>query len=134
MKWFKSAVIGALGSLVMFLLMVFGIHGAGVAPFNLPPSAAFLEILGLNIGPLPLLVHFCYGATWSLLLVALYGAETNVRRGIYLATGLWLSMMLVYSSIIGWGVFGLERARRALDGSELHGGRRSQKSPVLVES
>jgi hypothetical protein len=106
MKWFKSAVVGALGSLVMFLLMMFGIHGAGVAPFNIPPSAAFLEMLGLNTGPLPLLVHFGYGATWSLLLVALSGAETNVRHGIYLATGLWLFMMLVYSPIIGWGVFG----------------------------
>ena len=106
MKWIKSAVIGALGSLVMFLLMMFAIHGAGIAPFNLPPSAAFLEKLGLNVGPLPLLVHFGYGATWSVLLVALYGADTNVRRGAYLATALWLFMMIVYSPIIGWGVFG----------------------------
>ena len=107
MKWIKSAVIGALGSLVMFLLMMFGIHGAGIAPFNLPPSAVFLQTIGLNAGPLPLLVHFGYGATWSVLLVALYGAETSVRRGVYLAAGLWLFMMLVYSPIIGWGVFGV---------------------------
>lgn len=106
MKWIKSAAIGALGSLVMFLLMMFAIHGAGIAPFNLPPSAAFLEQLGLNVGPLPLLVHFGYGATWSMLLVALYGTDTNVRRGVYLAVALWLFMMVVYSPIIGWGVFG----------------------------
>ena len=106
MKWIKSAVVGALGSLVMFLLMMFGIHGADIAPFNLPPSAAFLETLGLNVGPLPLLVHFGYGATWSLLLVGLFGADTNVRRGLSLAIGLWLFMMLVYSPIIGWVVFG----------------------------
>jgi hypothetical protein len=118
MKWIKSAAVGALGSLVMFLLMMFGIHGAGIAPFNLPPSAAFLEKLGLNVGPLPLLVHFGYGATWSLLLVGLYGADTNVRRGIYLATGLWLFMMLVYSPIIGWGVFGVGAGYEA--GTMLH--------------
>lgn len=106
MKWIKSAVIGALGSLVMFLLMMVGIHGTGLAPFNLPPSAAFLEQLGLNTGPLPLLVHFGYGTIWSMLLVGLYGADTDVRRGVYLATALWLFMMLVYSPIIGWGVFG----------------------------
>ena len=106
MKWIKSAVIGVLGSLVMFLLMMYVIHGAGIAPFNLPPSAAFLEQLGLNVGPLPLLVHFGYGATWSVLLVWLYGADTSVRRGVYLATALWLFMMIVYSPIIGWGVFG----------------------------
>ena len=83
MKWIKSAVIGVLGSLVMFLLMMYAIHGAGIAPFNLPPSAAFLEQLGLNVGPLLLLVHFGYGATWSVLLVWLYGADTSVRRGVF---------------------------------------------------
>ncbi len=106
MKWFKSAVVGALGSLVMFSLMAVGIHGTGIAPFNIPPSAALLQQLGLNVGPLPLIVHFGYGATWSLVLVAWFGADTNVRRGLLLATGLWLFMMLVYSPIIGWGVFG----------------------------
>lgn len=51
MKWIKAGTIGALGSLVMFALIMFGIHGAGIAPFNLPPSAAFLEKLGINVGP-----------------------------------------------------------------------------------
>jgi hypothetical protein len=114
MKWLKSAVVGALGSLIMFLLMMFGIHGAGIAPFNIPPSAAFLEQLGLNAGPLPLLVHFGYGATWSILLVALYGADANIRRGVYLATALWLFMMIAYSPIIGWGVFGFGGAGHEL--------------------
>jgi len=118
MKWIKAAAVGALGSLVMFLLMMFGIHGAGIAPFNLPPSAAFLEKLGLNVGPLPLLVHFGYGATWSLVLVGLYGASTNVKRGMSLAVGLWLFMMLVYSPIIGWGVFGFGSGYEA--GTTLH--------------
>lgn len=107
MKWLKSALVGALGSLVMFVLLMAGIHGAGVAPFNIPPSAAFLEQVGLNTGVLPLLVHFGYGATWSLLLVALYEAETTLRHGLQLAAGLWLFMMLVYSPLIGWGVFGI---------------------------
>ncbi|WP_103028873.1 hypothetical protein [Salinibacter altiplanensis] len=107
MKWLKSILIGVLGSLVMFLLMMLGIHGTGVAPFNLPPSAAFLEQLGLNVGPLPLLTHFGYGATWSFVLVGLYGSATNVRRGLSLAAGLWLFMMLVYSPLIGWGIFGV---------------------------
>lgn len=107
MKWVKATLVGVLGSLVMFLLLMLGIHGTGIAPFNLPPSAAFLEQMGLNVGPLPLLVHFGYGATWSVVLVALYGANTSVRRGLALATGLWLFMMLVYSPLIGWGVFGV---------------------------
>ncbi len=106
MKWLKAAVIGALGSLVMFLIMMMGIHVTGIAPFNIPPSAAFLETLGLNVGPLPLLAHFGYGATWSLVLVALYGADTDLKAGLTVAGALWLFMMLVYSPVIGWGVFG----------------------------
>lgn len=106
MKWIKSALIGVLGSLVMFLIMVLGIHVSGFAPFNLPPSAAFLEQLGLNVGPVPLLVHFGYGATWSMVLVVLFGADTDVRRGVYLAMGLWVFMMIVYSPITGRGLLG----------------------------
>lgn len=117
MKWLKAAVVGALGSLVMFALIMFGIHGAGIAPFNLPPSAAFLEMLGINVGPLPLLVHFGYGATWSLALVALYGRETTVGTGVGLAVGLWLLMMAVYSPLIGWGLFGFGGAGHQLDPS-----------------
>lgn len=118
MKWLKSAVIGALGSLVMFLLIMVGIHGTGIAPFNLPPSAAFLEQLGLNTGPLPLVVHFGYGATWSVVLVALYGAGTSVKRGVFLAVGLWLFMMLAYSPLIGWGVFGIGGSGHTLPASD----------------
>lgn len=114
MKWLKAAAVGALGSLVMFALIMFGIHGAGIAPFNLPPSAAFLEKIGLNVGPLPLLVHFGYGATWSLVLVGLYGRETSVGKGLGLAVGLWLIMMVAYSPMIGWGVFGVGGAGHEL--------------------
>lgn len=118
MKWIKAAVVGALGSLVMFLLIMFGIHGAGVAPFNLPPSAAFLEKIGLNVGPLPALVHFGYGATWSLVLVALYDHEVTVGKGLGFATGLWLLMMVAYSPIIGWGFFGVGGASHELAASD----------------
>jgi hypothetical protein len=121
MKWLKAAVVGAVGSLVMFLIMMVGIHGTGgtgIAPFNLPPSAAFLETLGLNVGPMPLLVHFGYGATWSMVLIALYGADTDLRAGLTLSVGLWLFMMLVYSPVIGWGVFGFGGAGHGLSPSD----------------
>lgn len=114
MKWIKAAVVGALGSLIMFLLIMFGIHGAGVAPFNLPPSAAFLEMLGINVGPLAPLTHFGYGAFWSIVLVALYDRDVSVGKGLGLATGLWLLMMIAYSPLIGWGFFGFGGAGHGL--------------------
>lgn len=106
MRWIKSATVGALGSLIMFLIMIWAIQVSGIAPFNMPPSAAFLEVLGLNVGPLALLTHFGYGAFWSMVLVYLFGTDTSTGKGIGLALGLWLFMMVVYSPIIGWGLFG----------------------------
>lgn len=114
MKWLKAAAVGALGSLLMFIVMAVGIHGTGIAPFNVPPSAAFLTKLGLNAGPLPLVAHFGYGATWAVALAALYGSDASWKEGLTLAGGLWLFMMLVYSPFIGWGVFGFGGAGHSL--------------------
>mgnify|MGYP006295375231 CR=1 FL=1 len=43
MKWVHAAVAGLIGSLVLFVVMIPGVHVTGMAPFNMPPSAAFLE-------------------------------------------------------------------------------------------
>lgn len=106
MSYAKSVLVGFVGSLLMFGVMVVGIHVTGVAPFNMPPSAAFLEAFGLNVGPLALVVHFGYGGFWSAVLFAAFGRQTTVWHGLGLAGVLWLVMMLVLSPIIGWGVFG----------------------------
>jgi hypothetical protein len=105
MKWIKSAVVGAVGSLVMFAIMK-PLIGAGVAPFQVPPSAAALKTFGLPMKPLALVAHFGYGIFWSVVLVALFKESTNVLKGLGLAGVLWLGMMLVHSPMIGWGVFG----------------------------
>jgi hypothetical protein len=115
MQWIKAGAVGALGSLLMFILMMLAIHGAGIAPFNMPPSAAFLETLGMNVGPLPLLAHFGYGIFWSIVFVAAFKSKMNIGRGLALAGVLWLGMMLIHSPMIGWGVFGFGAVERAAD-------------------
>lgn len=106
MMWLKSAAVGLLGSLAMFLV-IFAVVQTGVAPFNTPPSGAFLASLGLPAQPLGLIGHFLYGALWSVVLVAVFRERTNIPKGLGLAGVLWLVMMLVYSPIIGWGFFGV---------------------------
>jgi hypothetical protein len=112
MNWLKTAIVGAIASLVMFLLIQVGLSSelAVVAalhePFNVPPSAAFLISLGFDPQPLAAFLHFGYGIFWSLVLVAIYRSKTNAVRGIALSILLWLVMMAVYSPIIGWGFFG----------------------------
>ncbi|MDE2291602.1 MAG: hypothetical protein KGL53_05920 [Elusimicrobia bacterium] len=121
MRMFKAALAGAAGSLLMFLLMMVGIKGLHVAPFNVPPSAAFLIKLGITAKPLALLVHFGYGMFWSAVLVAIFGERTDIPKALGLAGSLWLFMMIVYSPLIGWGVFGVGGAGHLLPpGSPLH--------------
>jgi hypothetical protein len=80
----------------MYVIIVAAI-GSGIAPFNLHPAAAFLEYFGLNIGPLALLVHFAYGALWSLVFVGLFQEKATLAKGNLLALVLWLVMMIGYS-------------------------------------
>lgn len=105
MKWIKSAVVGAVGSLVMFAIMM-PLIKSGIAPFNLPPSAAALKSFGLPTKPLALIAHFGYGMFFSVVLVAVFKERTDLLKGLGLAGVLWLGMMLVHSPMIGWGVFG----------------------------
>ncbi len=114
MKWLKAALVGAFGSLVMFAIMFVGIHVTGIAPFNQPPSAAFLTQMGWNVGPLPLLVHFGYGTFWSVALWAWKKDAVSTSTGVGVALGLWAMMMIVLSPLIGWGVFGASAGAQSL--------------------
>ena len=108
MQWIKAGAAGVVGSLVIFIVMLLGIQVTGMAPFNLPPSAAFLEAIGIPPQPLALLAHFGYGIVWALILYAVFRERTDIWRGIAVAVvAQWLVLMqLIYSPIIGWGVFG----------------------------
>lgn len=110
----KAGVVGLVGSLVMFILMQIALS-TGMAPFNVPPSAAFLISLGLPAKPLALFVHFLYGAFWSILLVALYKQAVSVGKGVLFSLVPWLIMMLILSPLIGWGIFGSAEAEVAKD-------------------
>lgn len=104
-KWLKAAIVGALGSFAMFIIMAPMIQ-SGMAPFSQPPSAAALEAFGFPTQPLALLAHFGYGTFWSVVLVFLFEEGADLVKGLGLATLLWLFMMLVHSPMIGWGIFG----------------------------
>lgn len=108
MDWIKAGAVGALGSLIIMAVMIVGIEITGFAPFNLPPSAAFLKALGIPPEPLAVIAHFVYGIAWAVILYALFESKTDILRGLGVAVVVqWLFLMqLVYSPIIGWGVFG----------------------------
>lgn len=107
-KYSKAILTGLGGALVMFIFIALGTFASDFAPYNVPPSKAFLMQLGLGAQPVPIIVHFLYGALGSVVVVAFFGTKINWRHGMSFALLMWLIMMLVYSPIIGWGVFGLQ--------------------------
>lgn len=108
MSWTKAGVNGALAGVLMALFMQLALQGMLplAAPFNVPPSAAFLSLLGLEVPYLALAIHLAYGVTWSVVHLWLFWDRTSVTNGLGLAVVLWLGMMLVLSPMLGWGAFG----------------------------
>jgi hypothetical protein len=114
MKWLKAAVVGLLAALVMFVIIQ-GLIRAGLAPFNVAPSAAFLIAQDLPAVPWAAILHFAYGALGSIVLVALCRRRVTLGAGLLWGVVLWLIMMLVHSPLIGWGVFGMTATELAED-------------------
>lgn len=101
---------GVLASFMMYLVIYTGIYITGMAPFNVPPSAAFLHNLGIMSKGYALLLHFCYGTLWSYVLIIAFEEDTSFVKALILSVILWLFMMIVYSPLIGWGIFGFGNA------------------------
>lgn len=113
MKWLKAIIAGLLAGLVMFIILAIGTN-TGIAPFNIPPSAAFLASRGISPETLAPILHFAYAALGSVILVVIFDRVTNITRGIGWAIILWLIFMIIYSPLIGWGVFGVGGANQEL--------------------
>jgi len=117
----KGAVAGFVAALVMFIPMIYLVNVAGVAPFNMPPSAAFAQALGIDVAPFvaPAL-HFLYGIAAGLVYVLLFRSNLSPGNAFILAGGMWLILMLVFSPIVGWGFFGFGDAQALPASDPMH--------------
>ena len=103
----RSGAAGLIAGIVMFIPMVYLVKIAGIAPFNIPPSAALLKSLGLPYQPpIAPVLHFLYGIASAIVFVALFRNSLTILKALAFSGVMWLILMLVYSPIIGWGVFG----------------------------
>jgi len=110
-----GAGAGLVSSLALFLIMLVTVEVLGVAPFNLAPSAAFLEALGWNDTGLAPLSHSVYGIIWALILVAMFGSGVTVGKAVGVAVGAqWLLFMVIYAPAMGWGGFGVGGPEQAV--------------------
>lgn len=102
----KAVTVGLIASLAVTAVIMAGIHIFEVAPFNMPPAAAFLRALGLPAEPAGMALHFFYGALWSVLFIGVFRERISIQNGLITAGVMWLLMMIVFSPIMQWGVFG----------------------------
>lgn len=103
----KAGIAGLISGIVMFVPMLYLVYGAQVAPFNIPPSAAFAEALGINFAPpVAPILHFGYGILGGIVYLLLFRNSLTLTNALVLSGVMWLIMMVVYTPIIGWGFFG----------------------------
>lgn len=111
----KAIVVGLIGSAVVTALIKLNINVTGMAPFNMPPVAVFLQqTLEITAQPAALALHFIYGALWSVIFVAVFKDKMTIAKGFGLSAVMWLIMMVVFSPIMGWGFFGFGAEHSAL--------------------
>jgi len=120
-EFVKAGVAGLIGGIIMFIPMIYLVNVAGVAPFNMPPSAAFATALGINFAaPVAPVLHFLYAILGGLVYLVVFRDSLTVTNALVLAGVMWLIMMFIYSPVIGWGVFGFGDAQALPASDPMH--------------
>lgn len=105
------ALAGFSAGLAMEIVIFLAIHILNLAPINVHPAEAFLYNLGIESSTYALLLHFSYAILWSFVLVYAFEDDVCVKKAVILSVILWIFMMMVYSPLIGWGIFGFGYAQ-----------------------
>lgn len=111
---FKAAVVGLVTAILTAALMLVAIK-QGISPLPKPLGLAFAEsIFGTN---LPKLVGFVFHAAWVIFWTLVYvrlSPAIRFSHALYLAAGLWISALVVFMPIAGWGMLGLSVTPRLI--------------------
>ena len=112
-----GSIAGLAAGFAMFVPMMILTKGLGVAPFQMPPSAALL--VSFDFPPIPggPILHFLYGVFWAVLFFAYFKQPYTLKQALGLSLLMWILMQVVMAPLIGWGLFGTGAAN--LDGTPL---------------
>lgn len=116
--FWKAAGIGVATAVILSVIAIAG-QKTGISPLPKPMSLAFAEtILGREL-PLPvgLLFHVAWVTAFSIVYVALFRHKMTFGRALGLAAVLWISVLVVFFPIVGWGLFGLNVSPMMIPGS-----------------
>lgn len=117
----KAGVAGLIAGIIMFIPMMYLVKVAGIAPFNVPPSKALAMTLNIDVAPFvaPVL-HFLYGIAGAIVFAVIFKPDLSVLKALLFSGAMWLILMLVYSPVIGWGLFGFGEAQTLPQDHPLH--------------
>lgn len=104
----KAIGIGVATGIILAVFNVIALH-SHVSPLPKPVALAFAEtVLGRKL-PLPvgLLFHVAWVTFFSIVYVVLWPEAPTLRNALLLAAPLWLSVLVVFFPVVGWGFFGL---------------------------
>jgi hypothetical protein len=114
----KAIGIGIVTALLLSAISVTGMK-TGISPLPKPLALAFAEtLLGRDL-PLPvgLAFHVAWVTFFSVVYVWLFRHKMTFLRALGLSAVLWVSTLVVFFPIVGWGLFGLNIGPMLIVGS-----------------
>jgi len=103
----KAIGVGFFTAVIAAVLMLIAIRN-GISPLPEPLGLAFAESLFGTTLPLP--VGFVFHAAWVIFWTLIYVRLSPAIRfwpALLLATALWVSALVIFMPIAGWGFLGL---------------------------
>jgi hypothetical protein len=118
--FWKAVGVGIATAAILSVIAVAG-QKTGISPLPKPLALAFAEtILGRKL-PLPvgLAFHVAWVTLFSVVYVAWFRHKMTFMRALGLAAVLWISVLVVFFPLVGWGFFGLAVSPMLIVGSAM---------------
>lgn len=117
-EWAKTIAIGIAVAVLTGAIMFAGLK-TGISPLPKPLGLAFAEtLLGVKL-PLPagLLFHTAWVIFFSTVYVVLFRDALTFIRAFWLATALWILVLIFFFPFVGWGFLGLAISPKLIVGA-----------------
>jgi predicted membrane-bound dolichyl-phosphate-mannose-protein mannosyltransferase len=114
----KAIGVGIVTALILSVISVTGMK-TGVSPLPKPLALAFAETILSRELPLPvgLAFHTVWVTFFSVVYVARHRYKITFMRALGLSAVLWISTLVVFFPLVGWGLFGLDVSPMLIAGS-----------------
>lgn len=118
--WVKAIAVG-IGVSALTAAFMIAMTKLGVSPLPKSLGLAFAEtVLGQTL-PLPvgLLFHTVWVTSFSMLYIVLFRDALTFVRALALGLALWLSVLVFFFPVIGWGFLGLAVSPKLIVGAAM---------------